>query len=168
MPFYIVLIVTYDQKLAKKRWHPAHILDYFCQVYYNWAMRLTIRSEYAVRAMICLAKTEGGGPVRTREIAQKEGISRFLIDQIFMKLRKGGLVKSTRGRAGGYALAKAPDRISIGDIIKSVEGPIYILKCCSSDGACKKSSVCKPHSMWQKINSDIEKVLDRAKIGALL
>ncbi len=131
-------------------------------------MRLTTRSEYAVRAVICLAEAEGSGPVRTREIAQKEGISRFLIDQIFMKLRKGGLVKSTRGRSGGYVLAKAPGRISIGDIIRSVEGPIYILKCCGSDGACKKSSVCRPHSMWQKINSDIEKVLDRAKIGALL
>jgi len=131
-------------------------------------MRVTTKTEYAVRAIICLAGTDKDVSVRTREIAEKEGISRFLIDQIFMKLRKSGIVKSIRGRSGGYVLAKDPKKISIGDIIKSIEGPIYILKCCGSGSPCKKTSVCKPHSMWRRINTEIEKVLDKAKIGALL
>lgn len=131
-------------------------------------MRVTTKTEYAVRAIICLAKADKGLSVRTRDIAEKEGISRFLIDQIFMRLRKSGLVKSIRGRSGGYVLAKDPKKISIGDIIKSIEGPVSILKCCGSDSPCKKTSVCIPHSMWRRINTDIEKVLDKAKIGALL
>ncbi|MFA5104708.1 MAG: Rrf2 family transcriptional regulator [Candidatus Margulisiibacteriota bacterium] len=131
-------------------------------------MRFTTKSEYAVRAIICLAGLSGEKPMQIRQIAEKEGISRFLIDQIFMKLRKSGLIKSLRGRTGGYVLAKEPKKISIGDIIKSIEGPISILKCCGADSPCKKTSVCIPHSMWRKINTDIEKVLDKAKIGALL
>lgn len=131
-------------------------------------MRFTTKSEYAVRAIICLAEASGKNPVQIREIAEKEGISRFLIDQIFMKLRKNGLVKSVRGRSGGYTLAKAPGRISVGDVIRSIEGPISILKCCGQDSVCNKTSVCKPHFMWKKINADIEKILDKAKIGALL
>lgn len=106
--------------------------------------------------------------MQTREISEKEGISRFLIDQVFMSLRKSGLVKSIRGRSGGYLLTKNPEKISIGEIIKSIEGPISILKCCGSGSACKKTSACRPHSMWQKINTDIEKILDSATIGGLL
>ncbi len=131
-------------------------------------MRLTTKSTYAVRAIIYLAEASGNGPVQIREIAEKEGISRFLIDQIFMKLRKSGLVRSLRGRTGGYILSKDPDNISIGDIVRSIEGPISILKCCSADSLCSKFPVCRPHFMWKKINADIEKILDKAKIGALL
>lgn len=131
-------------------------------------MRFTSKSEYAVRAIICLAKSGGDKPVQTREISEKEGISRFLIDQVFMSLRKSGLVKSIRGRSGGYLLTKSPEKISIGEIIKSIEGPISILKCCGNGSACKKTAACRPHSMWQKINTDIENILDSATIGGLL
>lgn len=131
-------------------------------------MRFTTKSEYAVRAVICLAQMQGSAPVRTKAIAEKEGISRFLMDQIFMKLRKSGLIKSIRGRSGGYAFIKDPKKISIGDIIRSIEGPISILKCCGADSSCKRTSVCRPHYMWKKINGDIEKALNKAKIGALL
>lgn len=131
-------------------------------------MRFTKKSECAVRAIICLAGTPGSEPVQIREIAEKEGISISLMGQIFMKLRKGGIIKSVRGRSGGYVLAKNPNNFSVGDIIKSIEGPISILKCCGSDSPCKGNAVCRPHLMWKKINSDIEKALDKAKIGALL
>ena len=102
-------------------------------------MKLSTKGEYAVKACVYLAQTADGNPVQIREISQTQKISKAYIEQLFMTLRKGGLIKSVRGPAGGYTLAKDPKKITIGDIIKCVEGPIFTTLCTGGkDVSCRQ------------------------------
>ena len=130
-------------------------------------MRLTTKGEYAVRAMIYLAKAGGNSPVQIREISLSEGISKAYIEQLFNKLRRSGIIKSLRGPSGGYVLGKPANKISIGDIIRSVEGPIFLTICSGKGGFCKRSSSCGSYPVWKKISRQIENVLDSIKLGGL-
>jgi len=131
-------------------------------------MRLTTKGEYAVRSVINLLSNPANGPVRIRDIADSEGISKAYIEQLFNRLRKDGLIKSVRGPAGGYILAKKPEKITIGDIIRSVEGPIFLTLCSSGKtGCCDRERSCRSLPMWKKINKRIESALDSIDLGDL-
>jgi len=142
------------------------ILDKFAQVYYHVFMKLTTKGEYAVRTLIYLLHNSAAGPVQIRNISVNEGISKNYIEQIFMGLRKGGILKSLRGPSGGYVFARSPKKISIGDIIRCVEGPVH-LALCSSGKPCSRMSGCRSYPVWKKINKKIEAVLDSVKLGDL-
>ena len=129
-------------------------------------MKLTTKGEYAVRTLIYLRHNSNGKPVQIRDISVNEGISKTYIEQLFMCLRKGGILKSLRGPSGGYIFAKSPKQISIGDIIRCVEGPIH-LALCSSGKACSRMSGCRSYPVWKNINKKIEAVLDSVKLGGL-
>lgn len=130
-------------------------------------MRLTTKGEYAVRAMIYLLQNANKGPVQIREISLSEGISKSYIEQLFMRLRRSGIIKSMRGPSGGYVLGKNPIKISIGDIVRCVEGPISLTICSGKSGFCNRSAKCRSYPVWKKINFQIEKVLDAIKLGDL-
>lgn len=131
-------------------------------------MRLTTKGEYAVRSLIYLLYNNEGCPVQIREISQSEGISKSYIEQLFNTLRKDGLIKSVRGPSGGYTLAKSPKKISIGDIVRSVEGPISLTICATGKkGCCDRSSMCRSYPVWKKINNKVEAVLDSIRLGDL-
>lgn len=131
-------------------------------------MRLTTKGEYAVRAMIYLLQKGAGSPVQIREISDSELISKAYIEQLFNKLRRSGLIKSTRGSKGGYVLGKSPAKITIGDIVKSVEGPISLTLCSTGEtGCCDRSSKCRSFPVWKKINKKIESALDSINLGDL-
>ena len=129
-------------------------------------MKLTTRGEYAVRSLIYLLHNSEGKPLQMRQIALNEGISKTYIEQIFMQLRKGGILKSLRGPSGGYVFARHPKRITIGDIIRCVEGPVH-LALCSSGKPCERMADCRSFPVWKKINKRIEAVLDSVKLGDL-
>ena len=129
-------------------------------------MRLTTKGEYAVRAMLDLAANSSGDPVQIKDIADRENISRSYIEQLFNRLRKTGLIKSVRGPSGGYKLAHGASKISIGDIIRSVEGPLFLALCAS--GTCDRSRVCRSSKLWKKLGTKIEAALDSVKIGELI
>jgi Rrf2 family protein len=129
-------------------------------------MKLTTKAEYAVRCLINLLHAEGKEPVQIRQISDSEGLSKPYIEQLFMKLRNGGLIKSTRGPSGGYVFAKAPKSITIGDIIRCVEGPIY-LATCTSGKTCGRMGNCRTYPLWKKINKKIESALDSVSLGDL-
>jgi len=134
-------------------------------------MRLTTKGEYAVRATIYVLHHSDKGPVQISEIAKNEGISKTYIEQLFNKLKKGGILKSTRGPAGGYVLNKKPEKITIGDIVRCVEGPVSLTICEENPGKkhnCKRASSCKSYPVWKKINGMIESALDSVKLGDLI
>ena len=132
-------------------------------------MRLTTKSEYAVRSILHLTFGKDVKAVQIREISDNEGISKAYIEQLFNKMRKYGLIKSQRGPSGGYVLAKAPEKITIGDIVRSVEGPISLTHCTDKEHvACKRAGKCKSYPMWKKINRKVEEVLDSTSLGDLL
>jgi Rrf2 family transcriptional regulator, cysteine metabolism repressor len=131
-------------------------------------MKLSTRGQYATRAMLQLALNCGGKPLSIREIAVLEGISEQYLEQIFRDLRKTGLVESVRGAHGGYLLRHAIDNISVGDIIRAVEGPIAPVSCLSSDEACGRSSQCVTRKVWAKLHNSMLNVLNETSLANMV
>jgi len=92
-------------------------------------MKLSTKGRYAVMAMVDLASTSKGNPVALADIAERQEISLSYLEQLFAKLRRGGLVRSVRGPGGGYLLAHASDQTRISDIILAVDEPIRATRC---------------------------------------
>jgi Rrf2 family iron-sulfur cluster assembly transcriptional regulator len=92
-------------------------------------MRLSTKGRYAVMAMVDLAKHSQGDPIALAEIAERQEISLSYLEQLFAKLRVGGLVKSVRGPGGGYLLGHPADETRISDVILAVDEPIRAVRC---------------------------------------
>ncbi len=103
-------------------------------------MKLSTRGRYALRAMIDLAQIQcnNSKPISLRDISVRQEISLQYLEQLFNKLKKANLVKSTRGAGGGYLLAREAEKINAGEIISAVEGPIVLVDCILADQKIKK------------------------------
>jgi Rrf2 family transcriptional regulator, iron-sulfur cluster assembly transcription factor len=101
-------------------------------------MKINTQIKYGVRALCYISYNSlNGHPAQVRDISEREGISPRYIEQIFQKLKKAGIVRSVRGPYGGYYLARKPEEIKVGDIIRATEGGNFTLQFC--DGLNKKS-----------------------------
>jgi Rrf2 family iron-sulfur cluster assembly transcriptional regulator len=116
-------------------------------------MRLTTKGRFAVTAMIDLALREHVGPVALAAISQRQQISLSYLEQLFGKLRRHGLVESTRGPGGGYSLGKKSDDITVADIIVAVDEPIDATGCGGREN-CMGEAVgrCMTHDLWTNLN----------------
>jgi Rrf2 family protein len=126
---------------------------------------LTSKAKYALRAMIDLAAQSGGGPrlpIFIADIAARQDIPRRFLENILLELRKHGLVVSHRGKAGGYALARAPDLITFADIIRAIDGPLAMTPC-SSRTAYQRCEDCKDEATCA-IRKALMKVRDASAI----
>lgn len=131
-------------------------------------MRLTTRGHYGVRAMAQLARAYGKGPRPLSEVASREGISAAYLEQLVVVLRRAGLVEATRGAHGGYQLSKSPADISVGDVIRALEGPIAPVDCVSDDEhepCCDRESDCITKNVWLRIRNSIVEALDSTKLA---
>lgn len=123
-------------------------------------MNLTSKSRYALKIMIDLACYGNEGQlVRRNEISARQGIPTDYLDQIMIRLRSGKLVASTRGRSGGYKLARAACEISAWDVFSSVEEGIVPVECIESGHVCDFENSCSSKDAWTKIFSDIRSSL---------
>lgn len=111
-------------------------------------MRLSTRTRYGVRIILCLAMYEGRGPVFLKEIARKEGISEKYLSQIIIPLRVDGLVSAFRGSKGGYSLSRNASKITMLDIYKALEGETQFADCSEDPGICEKSQYCVTKDLW--------------------
>ena len=128
-------------------------------------MKLSTKGRYGVVAMYDLAMHTGKGPISLKSVAERQKISEHYLEQLMGQLRKAGLVKSTRGAQGGYVLTKQPDDITVGDIIRVMEGPIAPVDCLlnndpQSESYCQKREKCVTRNVWQKVGESIASVLD--------
>lgn len=135
-------------------------------------MKLSTRGRYGVTAMYELALNYGKGPLSLRTIAAKQEISDNYLEQLICSLRNAGLVKSTRGAQGGYILTRDPDKITIGDIITIMEGPIALVDCLlndvnSSNQICKKADKCVTRGVWERVCQSISEVLNSITLADL-
>src|SRR5689334_25111014 len=89
------------------------------------------KTRYALRSLVCLAEAQGGAPVQLSRIAETQRVPAKYLELIMLDLRKAGLVKSARGPKGGYRLARPPEQISFGEVVRSMEGPIALVSCAS-------------------------------------
>lgn len=87
-------------------------------------MNFTAKEDYGLRAVLDLAVHTGGGPVQTREIAARQRIPEQFLEQLMASLRRAEVVRSTRGAGGGYSLAASPDKITVGDVLRALSGPL--------------------------------------------
>ncbi len=121
-------------------------------------MRLSTKGRYSVMAMVDLAtQSADGKPVALADIAERQEISLSYLEQLFGKLRKGGMVKSVRGPGGGYLLARAAADTRISDIVMSVDEPISATRCApgAPDGCHSNKSRCLTHDLWEELGNQI-------------
>jgi Rrf2 family iron-sulfur cluster assembly transcriptional regulator len=130
-------------------------------------MRLSTKGRYAVMAMVDLASHSNGQPVTLADIAERQEISLSYLEQLFAKLRRGGLVKSVRGPGGGYLLAHDRDATRIGDIILAVDEPIRAVRCSpgASIGCRGDRSRCLTHDLWEELSNQIRLYLSSVSLG---
>ncbi|HTQ12802.1 MAG TPA: Rrf2 family transcriptional regulator [Rhizomicrobium sp.] len=131
-------------------------------------MRLSTKGRYAVMAMADLASHEGAGkPVSLAEIARRQEISLSYLEQLFAKLRRGGLVKSVRGPGGGYRLSRPSADVRIADIILAVDEPITATRCQpgSPVGCTGASTRCVTHDLWEELGRQIHVFLSSVSLG---
>lgn len=130
-------------------------------------MKISTKGHYGVLAMFDLAQHHGEGPVSLKSIAERQGLSEHYLEQLIASLRKAGLVKSVRGAQGGYVLAKEPEEIRVGDIIRVLEGPIAPVECVNEGDVeqCNKADFCITKNVWERVKDSIEDVLDSISLA---
>lgn len=131
-------------------------------------MNVTSKSRYAIKIMMDLAVHADEPHVHRRDIAQRQGIPSDYLDQIMMRLRRGGLVGSVRGRGGGYRLVKKPDEISIWDMFSCVEDSVYPVECLDADSSCEFELGCSAKSAWDIIMSSMKVNLNNMHLSDLV
>ena len=124
-------------------------------------MKLSTKGRYAVMAMVDLACHSSGSPVALADIADRQEISLSYLEQLFGKLRKGGLVKSVRGPGGGYLLARPAPQMRVSDIILAVDEPIQTTRCTpgSPAGCHNHKGRCLTHDLWEALGDHIHSFL---------
>lgn len=130
-------------------------------------MRLSTRCRYGIHAMFDLAQNQGCGPQTIHAIAERQLVPEQYLEQIIGVLRRAGLVVSLRGAQGGYMLAKEPKDISVGELIRLLEGPVLMADC-MEDGACVRSSQCPSRLVWQRLTDCINGVIDSVSLQDML
>ena len=130
-------------------------------------MRLSTKGRYAVMAMVDLAKHAQGRPVSLAEIAERQEISLSYLEQLFAKLRKGGLVKSVRGPGGGYLLAFDAAETRVSDVILAVDEPIRATRCApgAPTGCRANKSRCLTHDLWEELGNQIHLFLSSVSLA---
>jgi len=125
-------------------------------------MRISQKCQYAVRAVLELAKRYGTGPVTVSEIARRQAVPPRFLEIILNELKQGGCVRSRRGAAGGYELGANPREITVGQVIRAVDGPLEPVRCVSEDGAseCPLGRRCALVGLWKRAKDAVEEVYD--------
>ncbi len=130
-------------------------------------LKLSTKARYALRAMMELALHEGQGPVQLREIAKAQAISPKYLEQLAIPLRHAGLLRTERGPAGGYELARPAVAISALDVVQAVEGPLELLDCIGRAAACDRVAACAARDLWIDVGASIARVLGEKSLADL-
>ena len=133
-------------------------------------MKLTTKGRYAVMALADLAKFDNGVPVSLRDISLRQGISLLYLEQIFSKLKKNNIVKSTRGVNGGYILTNNPEQIKLSNIFLAVNEEVKTVQCKkeSKKGCNGRSSKCITHNLWDELEIHIQSFFNKKNLGDLI
>lgn len=130
-------------------------------------MKLTTRGRYAVTAIVDLALHEGSGPVSLGDVAARQGISLAYLEQLFARLRRAGLVTSTRGPGGGYRLTHAASDVVVADIIDAVDETVEYTRC-GGERNCQQGKPCLTHELWAGLGDHVRSYLAAVPVASLI
>jgi len=130
-------------------------------------MKLTTKGRYAVTAMLDVAMHTRNGPVSLAEVARRQKLSLSYLEQLFSRLRRNGLVNSSRGPGGGYALSREPEGISVADIVVAVDEPVDVTRC-GGKANCNSDSRCLTHDLWSDLSQQVYDFLSTRSLADVL
>jgi len=136
-------------------------------------MKLSTKGRYGLRAVIDLAMHDNEEAVALSQIAERQGVSMNYLEQLIAKLKKAGIVKGIRGAQGGYKLAVAADKLSVGDILRALEGDLSPVDCSEVTGSenasgCSNSDSCVTKYVWKRITDSINEAVDGIMLSELV
>jgi Rrf2 family protein len=133
-------------------------------------MKLSTKGRYGLRAMLDMAQNQEEGPITTHTIAQRQDISERYLEQLLIPLKQAGLVKSIRGSQGGYILGRTAKNISVGDIIRVLEGPLAPVDCVNelNPDDCKRADSCVTRLIWTKVRDSVTEILNSYSLEDLV
>lgn len=133
-------------------------------------MKLSTKGRYGLRAFIDLASCKEDGPVSISSISARQDISERYLEQLMAKLKKAGLVRSVRGAGGGYMAAKDPGEVSVGDVLRALEGSLEPVVCAAyqEEGVCAVKDSCVTKYVWKRINDSVIETVDSIMIDTLV
>lgn len=132
-------------------------------------MKLSTKGRYGLRAAAELAVCHGQGAVPLRQVASVVEVSEAYLEQLLATLRRAGLVESVRGAQGGYRLARAPGEITVGDVLRALEGSMAPAECVAGPGAsCANMASCATRRVWEKMQTSLNQVMDSITLQDML
>lgn len=133
-------------------------------------MKISTKGRYGLRALIDLAQYSEIEPVSISSIAARQDISERYLEQLMTLLKKAGIIKSIRGAGGGYVLAKDAGDISVGEVLRALEGSLEPVECAAfkEEDSCAASDICVTKYVWQRINESINRTVDEISIKQLV
>ena len=131
-------------------------------------MKLSARTRYATRLLLDLALHDDNTPRRASMLSQSTGVTVQFIEQILKPLKKEGLVTSVRGAAGGHLLAANPQELTLGHIVRVMEGGIHMTECSRDETACERAHQCRTRQVWIRISRAMEQELEAITLSDLM
>ena len=131
-------------------------------------MKLTTRSRYGTRMILDMAINGQNGPVRIKDIAARQGVSVKYLEKLVRELKDAGLVRSRRGPRGGHELDKPLEMISVGDIVRALEGDLSLVECGDAAGPCPRSAECLTRGVWMEAAQAMHEKLDSITLADLV
>ena len=131
------------------------------------------KAKYALRALVALARQRAGTTMMIGQISREQAIPKKFLEQILLELKRAGIVMSLRGRAGGYALLKAPEEVTFGEVLRLVDGPIAPLPCLSKIAYrrcddCQDETSCEVRHVFERVTLATRAVLDSTTLADAL
>jgi Rrf2 family protein len=131
-------------------------------------MKISTRGRYGTRMMLDLAAHHDQGPTPLREIAKRQDLSVKYLEQLIIPLKAAGYIRSVRGARGGYTLAKKPDKISIGQVIKVLEGGLSLVDCVEDPKVCEREGDCPTRDIWLRMSERLMEELSSLTLRDVL
>ena len=131
-------------------------------------MKISTRGRYGTRMMLDLAAHHDQGPTPLREIAKRQDLSVKYLEQLIIPLKAAGYIRSVRGARGGYTLARKPDKISVGQIIKVLEGGLSLVDCVEDPKICEREKNCPTRDIWLRMSQRLMEELSSLTLRDVL
>ena len=129
-------------------------------------MNFTAKEDYGIRAVVDIALHRGDSPVQAREIAERQGIPEQFLEQVLATLRRAGIIRSIRGAGGGYDLARGACQIKVGEILRTLSGPLVPIRCVGELDLdrCEQEGSCGVTDLWRRVKLAISDVVDTTSV----